>query len=60
MPYEQPVAAASSEILVADIIDTGRVSRQQLLVVRLYMFFNILDGFDITAMPELQNSEITR
>jgi len=35
---------------VADVIDNGRVSGQQLLVVGLCMFFNMLDGFDITAM----------
>mgnify|MGYP003672364388 CR=1 FL=1 len=40
----------NSESLVADIIDNGKVSSQQLLVVGLCMFFNMLDGFDITAM----------
>lgn len=50
MPHEQPVAAVSSDKLVADIIDNGKVSGQQLLVVGLCMFFNMLDGFDITAM----------
>ncbi|HNP35488.1 MAG TPA: MFS transporter [Woeseiaceae bacterium] len=40
----------SSDRLVADIIDNGKISGQQLLVVGLCMFFNMLDGFDITAM----------
>ena len=44
------VAATASEKLVADIIDNGQVSGQQLLVIGLCMFFNMLDGFDITAM----------
>jgi benzoate transport len=39
-----------SEALVAEVIDNGRVSAQQLLVVGLCMFLNMLDGFDITAM----------
>lgn len=34
----------------ADGIDVGGFSRQQLLVVGLCMFFNMLDGFDISAM----------
>ncbi|NIV19056.1 MAG: 4-hydroxybenzoate transporter, partial [Woeseiaceae bacterium] len=41
---------ASSESIVADVIDRGKVSAQQLLVVGLCLFFNMLDGFDITAM----------
>ncbi|MFQ5635348.1 MAG: MFS transporter [Gammaproteobacteria bacterium] len=36
--------------VVAEVIDNGQVSGQQLLVVGLCMFFNMLDGFDITAM----------
>jgi len=36
--------------LAAQVIDKGRISRQQLLVVGLCLFFNMLDGFDITAM----------
>ncbi len=43
-------AASASDRLVADIIDNGRVSGQQILVIGLCMFFNMLDGFDITAM----------
>ena len=36
--------------LVADVIDDGRVSGQQFLVVVLCLLLNMLDGFDITAM----------
>ena len=42
--------APASEKLVADIIDNGQVGGQQVLVIGLCMFFNMLDGFDITAM----------
>lgn len=45
-----PDAETTSDRFVADIIDNGEVSGQQLLVVGLCMFFNMLDGFDITAM----------
>jgi hypothetical protein len=41
---------ASSENIVAEVIDNGEISAQQLLVVGLCLFFNMLDGFDITAM----------
>ena len=40
----------SSAGLVAEVIDNGQVSAQQILVIGLCMFFNMLDGFDITAM----------
>ncbi len=40
----------SSASLVADVIDNGQISAQQMLVVGLCMFFNMLDGFDIIAM----------
>ncbi len=43
-------APASSSNVVAEVIDNGQVSGQQFLVVGLCMFFNMLDGFDITAM----------
>jgi len=36
--------------VVADVIDNGQVSGQQIIVIGLCMFFNMLDGFDITAM----------
>jgi benzoate transport len=35
---------------VTEVIDNGKISRQQILVVALCMFFNMLDGFDIIAM----------
>ena len=41
---------ASSASIVADVIDNGEISGQQILVVGLCLFFNMLDGFDITAM----------
>ena len=49
-------ASASSDNLVANIIDNGRVSSQQVLVVVLCMFLNMLDGFDITAMAVVASS----
>jgi len=42
--------AGTSENLSHDVIDRGGVTTQQLLVVALCLFFNMLDGFDITAM----------
>ncbi|MDX1405238.1 MAG: MFS transporter [Woeseiaceae bacterium] len=42
--------SASTANIVAEVIDNGQVSAQQLLVVGLCLFFNMLDGFDITAM----------
>jgi benzoate transport len=46
----ETATSALSRNLVAEVIDDGQVSGQQLLVVGLCMFFNMLDGFDITAM----------
>lgn len=43
-------APALSSNVVAEVIDNGQVSGQQILVVALCLFFNMLDGFDITAM----------
>ncbi|MEO1036555.1 MAG: MFS transporter [Pseudomonadota bacterium] len=43
-------AAPTSAGSLDRIIDDGRVTGQQLLVVGLCMLFNMLDGFDITAM----------
>ncbi len=43
-------AVATSESIVHDVIDNGQVSGQQILVIALCLFFNMLDGFDITAM----------
>lgn len=42
--------ARTSEDLSHEIIDRGGITAQQLLVVGLCLFFNMLDGFDITAM----------
>jgi AAHS family 4-hydroxybenzoate transporter-like MFS transporter len=52
-------AASTSENLSHDVIDRGPVSAQQLLVVGLCMFFNMLDGFDITAMAVVATSVST-
>lgn len=49
-------APALSSNVVADVIDNGQVSGQQLLVIGLCMFFNMLDGFDITAMAVVATS----
>lgn len=46
----------SSDQLVRDVIDNGKVSGQQFLVVGLCLFFNMLDGFDITAMAVVASS----
>jgi len=51
-----PAAPAPSGDVVAEVIDNGQVSGQQLLVVGLCMFFNMLDGFDITAMAIVASS----
>ncbi len=40
----------SGDSFVARTIDQGRFGPQQLLIVGLCLFFNMLDGFDITAM----------
>jgi benzoate transport len=40
----------NSTSIVSEVIDNGQVSAQQMLVIGLCMFFNMLDGFDITAM----------
>lgn len=48
-----------SASIVADAIDNGAVSAQQLLVVGLCLFFNMLDGFDITAMAVVASAVST-
>lgn len=48
--------SASSASIVADVIDNGNISAQQLLVIGLCLFFNMLDGFDITAMAIVAGS----
>ena len=35
---------------ISAVIDHGKVSRQQYLIVGLCLLFNMIDGFDITAM----------
>lgn len=42
--------AASSAQLAARVIDDGRASPRQFLVIALCVLFNMVDGFDITAM----------
>lgn len=42
--------AESTEQIISRIIDNGQVSFQQVLVIVLCLMFNMLDGFDITAM----------
>ncbi|MDG2090187.1 MAG: MFS transporter [Gammaproteobacteria bacterium] len=42
--------ANPSASFAADIIDNGKASGQQILVIGLCLFLNMLDGFDITAM----------
>ena len=49
-------AVATSESIVREAIDDGKVSGQQLLVIGLCLFFNMLDGFDITAMAIVNSS----
>jgi len=55
----ESAAPALSSNVVAEVIDNGQVSKQQLLVVGLCMFFNMLDGFDITAMAIVASSVST-
>ena len=45
-----------SNLLISQLIDKGQVSFQQLLVVFLCLTFNMLDGFDITAMAVTANA----
>ena len=49
-------AVETSRSLSHEVIDKGSVSAQQMLVVGLCMFFNMLDGFDITAMAVVAGS----
>jgi benzoate transport len=51
--------AGTSENLSHDVIDRGGVTTQQMLVVGLCLFFNMLDGFDITAMAVVASSVST-
>jgi len=54
MPDSATPAQASN--VVEEIIDNGQVSGQQILVIGLCMFFNMLDGFDITAMAVIASN----
>jgi MFS transporter, AAHS family, vanillate permease len=49
----EPLSSAS---LIAEVIDDGDVSGQQFLVIALCMLFNMVDGFDITAMAVVASS----
>lgn len=51
--------AGTSENLSHDVIDRGGITTQQLLVVGLCLFFNMLDGFDITAMAVVASAVST-
>ena len=42
--------ANPSANFAAEIIDNGKASKQQFLVIGLCLFLNMLDGFDITTM----------
>jgi AAHS family 4-hydroxybenzoate transporter-like MFS transporter len=53
------IAPALSADVVSEVIDNGQISGQQFLVVGLCMFFNVLDGFDITAMAVVATSVST-
>ncbi len=46
----ESAAPASSAHLVARVIDDGKASTRQFLVIALCVLFNMVDGFDITAM----------
>ncbi len=46
----------NSGAIVARVIDDGSVSMQQLLVIGLCLIFNMIDGFDITAMAIVASS----
>ena len=45
-----PAVPTPPRDVVAEVIDNGPVSGQQILVVGLCLLLNMLDGFDITAM----------
>jgi MFS transporter, AAHS family, vanillate permease len=51
-----PSTPVSSQALVAEVIDHGPITAQQLIVVALCLILNMLDGFDITAMAVAVNS----
>lgn len=47
---------SSANNVISRVIDDGSVSMQQLLVVGLCLVFNMVDGFDITAMAIVASS----
>ncbi len=47
---ENNSTAVSDDRFLGDVIDRGPIGAHQLLIVGLCLFFNMLDGFDITAM----------
>jgi len=49
----------SSHDIVSEVIDNGEVSTQQYVVIGLCLIFNMLDGFDITAMAVVASSVAT-
>ena len=49
-------APASSANPVANLLEDGKVSGQQLFVIVLCVLFNMVDGFDITAMAIVATS----
>lgn len=46
---------ANAMTLISQVIDHGSVNAQQMLVIGLCLLFNMLDGFDITAMAVAVN-----
>lgn len=46
----ESATSPSSTDIVAEVIDNGAIGKQQLVVIGLCLFLNMLDGFDITAM----------
>lgn len=57
MTAENP--ALTGDSFVARVIDQGRFGSQKLLIVALCLFFNMLDGFDITAMAVVASAVAT-
>lgn len=50
------IARENTNSIISNVIDDGKVSVQQLLVVSLCLVFNMIDGFDITAMAIVASS----
>lgn len=46
----QPAETTTSAELLRHVIDESEVRGRQLVIIGLCLFFNMLDGFDITAM----------